>query len=546
MKDSTNVANYRDDDGVLVNWGRGVVEFVWNRAGPDGESVPLGSVVAPAVGSREESLGSPLRKYRWLWIGSAAAFAIIAAILGGPGFGDADQWYNSSLAIAHGHFSCAYPPSAAMGGTSGNGPTALAAPLFPLLVGAFAFAMRIGSHVVFPSGQAMGVHCQNAFKAIDHWSLAANVFGQLIRLSYIVWLPLMMGVAATLRAMDRGRAGWEPLALMMIVVTPPLYDGFVFHGHPQDLLALGLSFWGVAYFRRGSWVWAGAMIGLALTTQQFALLVAIPLLVVAPRSGKLRFLGGAVGAFGAVVVPLTIATSGRVLRSVFFGSSRISLLHVGKFHSYGGTVLAELHLHGVVLFVVTRLCPLVGALVLALWARRRLGPAVLEPIPLISLVGASLALRVVFEENFFGYYLLALAVALIVLDTVRGRIRGPVVAWIAATGLAFNPIFFFFGYYKGPWGFYNLRLYPITFLVVVIVAMVKDLRTGRVQIYLVLSLALVVTTSLNQLLGVVAYDSAVPKWLWQVILVPTGLALVASPLFSLTRRRPHRPSPRHS
>src|ERR1035438_9457021 len=49
--------------------------------------------------------------------------------------------------------------------------------------------------------------------------------------------------------------------------------------HPQDLLAMGLILCGVASVLRDRWVLAGVLMGLALTSQQFSILVLVVLLV---------------------------------------------------------------------------------------------------------------------------------------------------------------------------------------------------------------------------------------------------------------------------
>jgi hypothetical protein len=108
---------------------------------------------------------------------------------------------------------------------------------------------------------------------------------------------------------------------------------------------------------------------------------------------------------------------------------------------------------------------------------RRLGLAVLEPVPLLSLVATSPSFRLVFEQNLFGYYFMALAVSLVLLEAVRGHVRGQMVAWIALLILAFDPV---------PWG-----NDPIP----------KD----------------------------------VPLWLVQIVLVSIGGVLASTPLISLTR-----------
>ena len=66
---------------------------------------------------------------------------------------------------------------------------------------------------------------------------------------------------------------------------------------------------------------------------------------------------------------------------------------------------------------------------------RRLGPRSLEPVPLLSLVAVSLALRLVFEANLFTYYFMALAVTLALLEVTQGSIRRTVAAWFAALTL---------------------------------------------------------------------------------------------------------------
>jgi hypothetical protein len=93
-------------------------------------------------------------------------------------------------------------------------------------------------------------------------------------------------------------------------------------------------------------------------------------------------------------------------------------------------------LHGSALFVTSRFLPLAFTLILAWWASRKLGPTLIEPIPLLSLVAMSLCFRLVFEVNVWGYYFMAAAVTLVVLDVMCGRIRLPLLMWIALVTLA--------------------------------------------------------------------------------------------------------------
>jgi hypothetical protein len=68
--------------------------------------------------------------------------------------------------------------------------------------------------------------------------------------------------------------------------------------------------------------------------------------------------------------------------------------------------------------------------------QRRLGHVALETPTLISLVAVSLSLRLVFEDNLFSYYFVALAVVLVV-DVVHGHIRQTAVTWLAMLSLVY-------------------------------------------------------------------------------------------------------------
>ena len=54
--------------------------------------------------------------------------------------------------------------------------------------------------------------------------------------------------------------------------------------HPQDMLAIGLALAGIACARRDRWVLAGGFCALAILSQQFSLLIAAPLSIVAPAT----------------------------------------------------------------------------------------------------------------------------------------------------------------------------------------------------------------------------------------------------------------------
>jgi hypothetical protein len=254
------------------------------------------------------------------------------------------------------------------------------------------------------------------------------------------------------------------VALVVAAIAPPVFMCLERFFHPEDLVAIGLVLGSLACATRGKWVWAGALLGLSFTCQQFVLLVAAPLVVIVPSNRRIRMVASAIASATLVIAPFMVLTSGRVLTAIVGG---------GTTPQGGTTALSQLQMHGLKLFILSRVLPIVLAIGLAWCMRRRLGDKILTPLPLVSLVATSLTLRLVFEVNLFGYYFMAVAVMLIILDVVKGRISVHLVGWLALVTLAFDPV----------WAFNPFSSNP-------------------------------------------------PTWLWQALLVPSALALAMSPLIS--------------
>ncbi len=153
---------------------------------------------------------------------------------------------------------------------------------------------------------------------------------------------------------------------------------------------------------------------------------------------------------------------------------------------------------------------------------RRLGRSVLEPVPLISLIATSISFRLVFEQNLFGYYFMALAVLLLLLDAVHGRIRGQLVAWLTLVVLAFDPV---------P-RIHLLSEYSPSVLHGDRVLSRFSGASGhdRVHWYLVAWVGVVAVAFASYPIGNFRYP--LPTWLWQIVLVSTGVALAVKPLLS--------------
>ena len=119
------------------------------------------------------------------WVASSALFVGLAQLLGGPAIGDAVESTNTTWAIAHGQFACAFR----------SAPVQIA-PLYPYLSGGIAAIARIGHSVAFPGQGALGPNCDNANKAITAWSQHAHAVTVTIRIGYTGWLVLMAGIVS--------------------------------------------------------------------------------------------------------------------------------------------------------------------------------------------------------------------------------------------------------------------------------------------------------------------------------------------------------------
>ncbi len=471
---------------------------------------------------------SPLEAFAG-WLIALGAFVGVVALFGGVTEGDAAVGIYSTWAIAHGHLACAYPPARYFHVPPIARPYTSITPFYPVFSGLLAALFRIGHQVPFPTTAQLGYHCTNAYDAIYRWSVKSSAALDTMRVGYASGAVLLAGVVATLRSAGSGRKLREPVTMLAVVVSAPVIACLLEFYHPQDLVAMGLSLLAVAAALRQRWVWAGIAVGLAITTHQFALLVAAPLFVVAPASRRWWFAGATAVAGAVIDLPFLIATSGRAFRAVVIGS--------GFTPSYGGTVIWELGLRGAPFFLATRVLPIAVAFVLAWWAQQRLGERALESTVLVSLVGASLALRLVFEENLWGYYFMALAVMLIVLESVRARLRATVVAWLLTVTLAFDPLPSGFQTNSTIWVIYaRVDLPKIVVGLVVLYVVVSFLRRRRRWFWLTWTVFAGIAFVHYPVIDVLAHH-AWPTWLWQVLLVSSGLALVATPGYEALARR---------
>jgi hypothetical protein len=487
-----------------------------------------GSVIATAlptggpVSGLRAWLDRPLRASSCFvgWCAATVVFGLIVTLLGGPSHGDYQFSAYSTWAIEHGQFGCAFPA----GWTS-------VAPVYPLLSGGVAAIARIGNTVPYPNQAALGPHCGHFYPVVYHWWGRAHALDHTVAIGYVGWVVLLAGAVALLRACGRGRCGWEPATLVALACLPPVWMCVQTVMHPEDLVAMGFALGAMACARRDRWVWAGAFVALAILTQQFALLVATPLLVLAPGVRRIRFLVSTACTGLIVCVPLMVATSGQALHAVSQGAASVP--------GIGGTVLWEFHLHGRPLFVVSRVVPIALSLLISWWAVRRLGATAHDATALLSLVALSLSLRLVFEEAFFGYYFMALAVVLVLLDVVRGHVRDSLVAWVIALTLAYDFVPRTVAVFREP-GLQRVghEVLPLLALIGAICMIVRRVRQRERRADLLVWAAILACALVKWDVSFNPLRVTLRPWIWQTLLVAAGIALAAGPLLAPVWGRP--------
>lgn len=459
------------------------------------------------------------------WVVATAVFVCATLILGGASEGDATQSIYSAMLIAHGDFSCAYPPAAFS--HFGGYPLTFTSPLYTLVSAIAGWALRIGGGLPFPPSSALGVNCAHAMTLVGNWTNSGTILVALLRVGYLSWLVLAAGIVALMRASGKGRNRREAAVLMAIASSGPVVSCLAAYFHPEDLMAMGLVLLAMASVVRERWWLAGVFVVLGVLTQLFVVLAAIPLLIVLPAQQRLRFLNAAVVVVIVLVTPLAIVTSGRVWHAVLLGTSRAGSPHVV---GAGGTVAFALGLHGPALFLLSRIAPMVGAAVVAWSAWRRWGERLREPVLLVALVGTCLALRVLFDVNTFNYYYMAPVVSVLLLDALRGRFRGETFALMWLVTLAYSPIPLNY-MWRGTVVVPNVRAaLPYLVAVPLLVVLVISAYRHHVRWFLISSLVAVSVAFIRFPLSNSQYSPVIPSWCWQLLLVVPLVYWLSEPL----------------
>ncbi len=364
-----------------------------------------------------------------LLLAAAACYAGIVAIrLGPPPGGDTVPLTSVTTALAHGDLRAA---ASAASLPNPPGYPLLAAPFvaaLPSAVGSPTWCtpsgrvhtgagVRRGSDAV-PTGV---VECgaQGAGAGLPPWYRAQGLLG------VASWLVLAVGALAVLRAARADSVARQAGLLVFLAFLPAASSAIVQLYHPQDVVSLGLSLAGLALALQRRWLLAGIVFGVAVLTKQFAVLLLLPALVAAPdRRSRLWLGGAAVAVFAAGILPFLVA------------DPRATLENLSGFSAGGAaagqTVLTLAGVRGTVASAVARDAPLVFAVVVCVWARRRPGIHVGRPDTLVALALVCTGSRLVFESVVFPYYLLAASVLVLLLDLVARRSPHWSLTWCAA------------------------------------------------------------------------------------------------------------------
>jgi hypothetical protein len=464
------------------------------------------------------------------WLLATVVFIGVTAWIGGPVEGDAALSVFTTWAIAHGHIACSYSALGISKLPALARPISFIPPLYPLLSAGFLVLFHSTYSVPFPTVAQMGNHCLTANASMYQWAGNSGAITPTIRIGYLTWIALMAGIVAVLRVSGRGRRGWEVATLLFLAVAAPVIESLTEYFHPQDILAMGLALCSLACALRGRWVWAGVFIGLAFTSNQFALLFAGPMLVLAPSSARIKFAAAAAAVVTLISAPVIILTSGNAFKASILGSGFTPA-------KGGGTVLSETHLRGAVLFFIARVIPIVMAMVLAWWARRRLAEEVLLPIPLFSIIATALSFRLIFEFSLYGYFLLGVTTMLVLGDVVVGRFRGEMITWLALVTVLFDPFPWGFASNGQPWGLAAREWLPNIYLIVTAAVILMEILKHRIRWYVVVAGMFVGATLVKWPWNHEALRQQLPTWVVQLALIPFVIWLAVDPLMEAVRKR---------
>lgn len=396
------------------------------------------------------------RLLRSFWVQSVLAVAVggvlywwIAELAGGFTRGDADSTLYSSVMMAHGYWSCTYrawPPSQPLSG-----------PIYPLASALIQWITRAGFSFPLPSA-LVGHSCRNALTSYIAWSRNSGAYNAALRTGLVAWVALCVSGIALLRssAVRTKRGIW--LIPLTLAFTPPVVFCVQEFYHPQDMWALAMVFAATALWLRGRMLWVGIFLALAVMSQPYTFLAVVVLFAMSPWETRQKMTIGGV-ATAALTAIIMYATSGtRALSATLLGTGDTSI--------HFGTWMWELHVSSTLGIALSRFAPLVAAYAISRWCWRRRPDISHDPVVLLGLIATCLSLRLVFEENLWGYYCMATGATLVLRDIIAARASRETIYWLVLVLIIFGDAH----WYPRPWGswhtwIWQLLLAPSAFFV---------------------------------------------------------------------------------
>lgn len=252
----------------------------------------------------------------------------------------------------------------------------------------------------------------------------------------------LLGTYLARAAAARGQGRLTCVAISGLPFLNPATLASINNGHPEELLAGALAVGALLAAARGRPAWTGLLLGLAVSTKQWAVLTLVPVLLAAPAGRRLRVALIAVGAAFALTAPLVAANADRFADNA--RQAEGATHHVSRYSVWWllsstenetvsiGNEVHTVTVHRLPRFVAGLGRPLTIALALllgGLYTRRRS-----RPENLLALLALVFLLRCVLDPSDNAYYHLAFLLSLLAWEglTMSGL---PVLTLMSATAL---------------------------------------------------------------------------------------------------------------
>jgi hypothetical protein len=260
---------------------------------------------------------------------------------------------------------------------------------------------------------------------------------------------------------DHPESRWWMLVIGLAAASPIAWTS-VWFGHPEELLATALAVGAILAALGGRAVLAGALLGVAVASKQWAVLAVLPCVLAAPRH-HVRLLAAAAGAGAAAMLPVMLADPGAYATAQQSISSSAQWFRPRQlWWPFGVPAPASLGAPPGTAVTPDWLVPIAKPLIVALavplsalWLRRRRARA--DALLLFALL---MLARCVLDPWNMVYYHLPLVIALLAWEVAsKRRIPTLALATTAAVWLTFNTYDAPFGY--APWLVYLAWTLPL-------------------------------------------------------------------------------------